>query len=62
MSMTLARTTVFLCFLVAAAFAPATAGSEELRAAMEADNAKWLQAYNAQDAKTLGTMYAEDAT
>jgi uncharacterized protein (TIGR02246 family) len=47
--------------LGAAAFVPATAGSQEFQAAMDANNAKCLQAYNTQDAKTLGTMYAEDA-
>ena len=56
-----ARAAVFLCFLATAIFAAAAAGSEEFQAAMEANNAKWLQAYNTQDAKTLGTMYAEDA-
>ena len=56
-----ARAAVFLCFLATATFAAAAAGSEEFQAAMEANNAKWLQAYNTQDAKTLGTMYAEDA-
>jgi hypothetical protein len=39
----------------------AARGSEEFQAAMEADNAEWLQAYNTQDAKTLGTMYGEGA-
>ena len=53
MSMGRARAAVFLCFLGTATFAAAAAGSEEFQAAMEADNAKWLQAYNTQDAKTL---------
>ena len=28
---------------------------------METNNASWLQAYNTQDAATLGRMYADDA-
>ena len=39
-----ARAALFLCFLGTATFAAAAAGSEEFQAAMEADNAKWLQA------------------
>ena len=54
-----AQEQLFKCVLGTATFADA--GSEEFQAAMEADNAKWLQAYNTQDAKTLGTMYGEGA-
>ena len=34
---------------------------EDFRAAMEQNNAEWLQAYNEQDAGKLGRMYTEDA-
>jgi uncharacterized protein (TIGR02246 family) len=61
MSMRLAKAAVFLCFLGTATFAAAAAASEEFQAAMEANNAKWLQAYNTQDAEALGAMYADDA-
>lgn len=59
--MKLVRLTLILCFLDIAAFAAAAEEPADLRAAMEANNAKWLQAYNSQDAQTLGSMYAEDA-
>jgi hypothetical protein len=44
-----------------ATFAAAAAGSEEFQAAMKANNAEWLQAYNTQDAKTLVPCTPEDA-
>jgi ketosteroid isomerase-like protein len=59
LSLEFARIAFVLCFLgagVAAAHEP-----EDLQAAMEANNAKWLHAYNTQDPETLGSMYAGDA-
>jgi uncharacterized protein (TIGR02246 family) len=49
------------CVLLGIASAARAEEPENFRAAMEANNAKWLQAYNTQDAATLGKMYAEDA-
>jgi uncharacterized protein (TIGR02246 family) len=59
--MRFAKTALFLCFLGTAAFAAGAQETEDFQAAMEANNAKWLQAYNTQDAETLGSMYAGDA-
>ena len=43
------------------AFAAGAEQPEDLAAVMEANNAKWLQAYNAQDVEMLSKMYADDA-
>jgi uncharacterized protein (TIGR02246 family) len=59
--MRFAQIVLVLGFLGIAALDAAAEESEELQAAMEANNAKWLEAYNTQDAETLGKMYAEDA-
>jgi uncharacterized protein (TIGR02246 family) len=59
--MKLGKIAVAVCFLATAAFATRAEQPEDFAAAMEANNAKWLQAYNSQDAETLGKMYAEDA-
>jgi uncharacterized protein (TIGR02246 family) len=59
--MRFARIALVLCFLSAAVLAAGAEGHEDLQAAMEANNAKWLQAYNSQDAEALRDMYAEDA-
>jgi uncharacterized protein (TIGR02246 family) len=59
--MRLAKTALFLCFLATAAFAAEAEETEDLQAAMETNNAKWLEAYNTQDAETLGSMYTGDA-
>lgn len=45
--------------VVFAAAAPAWA--EDLRAAMEADNARWLAAYNTRNAAAFPAMYTKDA-
>jgi hypothetical protein len=50
-----------LVSLGTAAFEAWAAEPEDFRAAMENNNAEWLQAYNEQDADQLGRMYAEDA-
>ena len=39
----------------------ATAWAEDLRAAMEADNARWLAAYNTRNTAAFPAMYAKDA-
>jgi uncharacterized protein (TIGR02246 family) len=59
--MRLVKSALFLGVLGILTFAAGAAGSQEFQAAMAANNAKWLQAYNTQDAKTLGAMYTEDA-
>ena len=59
--MKLAKLALAVCFLGTATLAAAAEEPESFRAAMEANNSKWLQAYNTQDAATLGKMYAEDA-
>lgn len=59
--MKLARIAFAVCFLGAVAFAAGAEEPEDFQAAMEANNARWLQAYNTRDAETLGDMYAEDA-
>lgn len=38
-----------------------TAGAEDLRAAMEADNARWLAAFNGGNPAAFATMYTKDA-
>jgi uncharacterized protein (TIGR02246 family) len=59
--MKFAKTTFAVCFLVTVALAARAQESKDLQVAMEANNTKWLQAYNTQDAKTLSDMYADDA-
>jgi uncharacterized protein (TIGR02246 family) len=59
--MNTAKIVLIILFQVASVFAARADEADDFRAAMEANNAKWLQAYNAQDAKALGAMYAEDA-
>jgi uncharacterized protein (TIGR02246 family) len=55
------KTAFVLLSLSTAAFAARAEEPKDFRAAMEEDNAEWLQAYNNQDAEELGNMYAEDA-
>jgi uncharacterized protein (TIGR02246 family) len=55
------KITLAICLLATAAPAAGAQEVEDFQAAMEVKNAKWLQAYNTQDAKTLGGMYTEDA-
>jgi uncharacterized protein (TIGR02246 family) len=55
------KITLAICLLATAAPAAGAQEVEDFQAAMEVNNAKWLQAYNTQDAKTLGDMYTEDA-
>ena len=50
-----------LCVLGTAALPAGAEEPEDLQAAMNANNAKWLQAYNTQDAEALGKLYAADA-
>jgi uncharacterized protein (TIGR02246 family) len=59
--MKIAKIVLVFVSLGTAASAAWAEESEDLQAAMEANNAKWLQAYNSQDAVALGNMYAEDA-
>ena len=59
--MKVARIAFAVCFLGTAAFAAGADEAEDFQAAMEANNARWLQAYNSQDAEALGKMYAEEA-
>lgn len=59
--MKFAKVALAVCFLGTAAVAAAAEEPENFRAAMETNNASWLQAYNTQDAATLGRMYADDA-
>ncbi len=48
--------------LVAMSFAVAVpVWADDLRAAMEADNTKWLQAFNTHNAKVMPSMYTRDA-
>src|SRR5262245_6342676 len=56
-----AKIVLILLFQVVSAFAARADEAADFQAAMEANNAKWLQAYNAQDAEALRAMYAEDA-
>jgi uncharacterized protein (TIGR02246 family) len=56
------RTSIVLPLVLAAAVAAAQAQeSADLKAALEANNAEWLQAYNSQNADALAQMYTEDA-
>jgi len=48
-----------LIFLMAA---NASSWAQDLRSEMEAANAEWLAAYNAQQGPSLATMYSNDAT
>jgi uncharacterized protein (TIGR02246 family) len=59
--MRFAQIVLVLGFLGTAALAAGAEEPKEFQAAMEANNAKWLKAYNSQDAAALGKMYAEDA-
>jgi uncharacterized protein (TIGR02246 family) len=59
--MKVARGALFACVLGTVAFAASADEAEDFQAAMEANNANWLQAYNTQDAEALSDMYAEDA-
>ena len=59
--MRFAQLLLVLVFLGTAGFAAGAAEPENVQATMEANNAKWLQAYNSQDAQALGKMYADDA-
>lgn len=59
--MKVAKRAFVVCYLATAAFAAGADEPEDFQAAMEADNANWLEAYNTQDAETLGSLYAEDA-
>jgi hypothetical protein len=61
MSIKSAKIALVLLSLGATAIAARAEEPENLQAAMEANNAQWLEAYNTQDAATLGNMYAEDA-
>jgi len=44
--MRFAKTALFLCFLGTAVFVAEAEAAEDFHAAMEANNARWLQAYN----------------
>jgi uncharacterized protein (TIGR02246 family) len=62
--MTFTRTAVFLAAIVAAssiAFANPTDGDGEARAAIEAANAKFSEAFARGDTKALAAMYTSDA-
>ena len=48
--MKFAKIAFVLCFLGTAALPAGAEDPEDLQAAMKANNAKWLQAYNTQDA------------
>jgi uncharacterized protein (TIGR02246 family) len=51
-----------LCFVaLAIAAVIGTARAEDLRAVMEADNARWLAAYNTNTPAAFAAMYTEDA-
>ena len=50
-----------LVFLATAALPGGAEEPEKFQAAMEANNTKWLEAYNRQDAAALGQMYDADA-
>jgi ketosteroid isomerase-like protein len=60
-SMKLATIALAICFLGTAVLAAGAEEPKDFQAAMEANNAEWLQAYNTQDVETLADMYAEDA-
>ena len=51
----------FCAALLGAFAAAAPAWAEDLRAAMEADNAHWLAAYNSRDTAAFPAMYTQDA-
>lgn len=51
----------YALYLLALAVAVGTARAEDLRAVMEADNARWLAAYNTNTPKAFAAMYTEDA-
>ena len=51
----------FCAALLGAFAAAAPAWAEDLRAAMEADNAHWLAAYNSRDTSAFPAMYTQDA-
>ena len=56
------RLSMVFPLLLAAAVAVAQAQEPpDLKAALEANNAEWLQAYNTQDADALARMYTADA-
>jgi len=59
--MNFAKIVFVLCVLGTAALPAGAEDPEDLQAAMKANNAKWLQAYNTQDAEALGKLYAADA-
>ena len=42
-------------------FAVTSAWSDDLRSAMEAENARWLTAFNSQNAAALPAIYTDDA-
>ena len=50
-----------LSYLSTVALAAGAEDHQDLQAAMEANNARWLGAYNDQDAVALGDLYAADA-
>lgn len=51
----------FLMLAVLGLFSAPRAWAEDLRAVMEADNAKWLAAYNTNNPQVFREMYAQDA-
>jgi uncharacterized protein (TIGR02246 family) len=59
--MALRTSMVFPLFLAAAVAAGQAQEPGDLKAALEANNAEWLHAYNAQDADALARMYSDDA-
>lgn len=52
---------VFYAALLVALATLGNARAEDLRSAMEADNARWLAAYNTNNPAAFPTMYTEDA-
>jgi uncharacterized protein (TIGR02246 family) len=59
--MRFAAIALVLSCLSTVALAAGAEEPEDLQAAMEANNARWLEAYNTQDAVALGELYAADA-
>jgi ketosteroid isomerase-like protein len=55
------KTRYALNAIVLAALAAGSARAEDLRAVMEADNARWLAAFNTNTPATLAAMYTKDA-
>jgi SnoaL-like domain len=60
-SMRFAQIVLVLGLVGTAVVNAGAAEPDEVQAAMEANNTKWLQAYNSQDAAALSSMYAADA-